>query len=110
MTAFETVLGYTTNIDEYIQHKCFDWVWFHDPDDPDKQRLGRWFGLAHSAGQGMAFHVLNDNENVMTRSTAVSLSQIESRFKPNKIRTADFTKSMELTLGNYSHATSKLIN
>ena len=46
VTAFEKVLGYTPNISEYIQHKWFDWVWFHDPDDPDKQRLGRWLGPA----------------------------------------------------------------
>ena len=30
----------------------------------------------HSAGQGMASHVLTNNENVMIRSTVVSLSQI----------------------------------
>ena len=71
MTAFETVLGYTPNISEYIQHKWFDWVWFNDPDDPDKQRLGRWLGPAHSVGQGMAFHVLTHKGNVMTRSTVV---------------------------------------
>jgi len=110
VTVFETVLGYTPNIAKYIQHKWFDWVCFHDPDDPDKQRLGRWFGLAHSAGQGMAFHVLTNNGNVMTRITVVSLSQIELKSEPSNIRMTDFTKSMESTLGNYSHASSKLID
>jgi len=109
VTAFETVLGYTPNISEYIQHKWFDWVWFNDPDDPDKQRLGRWLGPAHSVGQGMAFHVLTHNGNVMTRSTVVSLSRQELENDSNKIRMVDYTKSMESTLGNYSHATSKLV-
>ena len=109
VTAFESIMGYTPNISEFIQHKWFDWVWFNDPRDPDKQRLGRWLGPAHSAGQGMAFHVLTNTGNVMTRSTVVSLSQLELEQDPNKIRMIDFTKSMESKLGNYSHATSKLI-
>ena len=102
-------MGYTPNISEFIQHKWFDWVWFNDPRDPDIQRLGRWLGPAHSAGQGMAFHVLTSAGNVMTRSTVASLSQHELEQDPNKIRMIDFTKSMESKLGNYSHATSKLI-
>ena len=57
----------------------------------------------------MAFHVLTNTGNVMTRSTVVSLSPHELEKETNKIRMIDFTKSMESTLGNYSHATSKLI-
>jgi len=57
----------------------------------------------------MAFHVLTSAGNVMTRSTVASLSQHELEQDPNKIRMIDFTKSMESKLGNYSHATSKLI-
>ena len=40
VTPFEMVMGYTPNISEFIQHKWFDWIWFNDPMDPDKERLG----------------------------------------------------------------------
>ena len=74
VTAFELVIGYTPNISEFIQYKWFDWLWFHDPHDPNKQCLDRWLRSAHSARQGMKFHVLTNKGNVMTRSTILSLS------------------------------------
>ena len=109
VTPFEMVMGYTPNISEFIQHKWFDWVWFNDPDDPDKQRLGRWLGPAHSVGQGMAFYVLTNKGNVMTRSTVVSLSHTELETAENVRRMKDYTTSMESVIGNYSLSTSKLI-
>ena len=51
-------MGYTPNISEYIQHSWYDWVWFNDPRDPAIQRLGRWLGLALTANQDMAYHIL----------------------------------------------------
>ena len=46
----------------------------------------------------------------MTRSTVVSLSRKQLDNDLNKIRMVDYTKYMESTFGNYSHATSKLID
>jgi hypothetical protein len=57
----------------------------------------------------MAFHDLTHNGKVMCRSTVTSLSRTELDEDSNKTRMADYTKSMESTLGNYSHATSKII-
>ena len=109
-TAFEKVMGYTPNISEYIQHDWYDWVWFNDPRDPDIQRLGRWLGPAHSANQGMAYHVLTNAGQVVTRSTVISLDKDELTNETNKQRMTNFTSEMEKVIGNYSHSTSKLID
>ena len=76
-TAYEKIMDYNPNISEYVQHKWYDWVYFNDPRDPDIQRLGRWLGPAHTTNQGMAYHCLTNEGNVVTRSTVVSLSNDE---------------------------------
>jgi hypothetical protein len=52
-TPFEPVHGYMPDISEYVTFKWYDWVWFHEPSNPEKQELGRWLGPAHNAGQGL---------------------------------------------------------
>ena len=57
-TPFQKVHEYSPNIAEFLQHKWYDWIWYHDPNDPDVSNLGRWLGPAHSATQGLASYVL----------------------------------------------------
>ena len=77
--------------------------------DPEIKHPGHCLGLSYSAGKCMVFHLLTNIGSVMTRSTVVYLLKHGLNEESNKIRMADFTKSMESILGNYSHATSKLI-
>ena len=104
-TPYQKVHGYTPNIAEFLIHKWFDWVWFHDPNDPDTSILGRWLGPAHDATQGMAYHILKSNGEVVVRSTVHRLSNDEMVSPEIKIRKGDFTKQVESIIGNYSKPT-----
>ena len=35
VTPFEKIHGYTPNIAEYLQHECFEWVWYYNPAYPN---------------------------------------------------------------------------
>ena len=85
-TPYQKVHGYTPNIAEFLIHKWFDWVWFHDPNDPDTSILGRWLGASHDAKQGMAYHILKSNGKVVVRSTVHRLSNDETVSPEIKIR------------------------
>ena len=64
VTPYQKVHGYTPDISEYTMFKWYDWVWFYDPDSPDKMALGRWLGPAHNIGKGLAYYVLVDTGKV----------------------------------------------
>ena len=32
----------------------------------DKERLGRWLGVSHRVGQGLCYHIVNDNGQVIS--------------------------------------------
>ena len=68
-TPYEKIHGYAPNIAEYIHFKWFEWVWFNDPNTPEVERLGRWCGPVHTYGQGMAYNIVTNKDNVLTRST-----------------------------------------
>ena len=76
-TPYEKVHGYTPNISEFIQNKWYDWIIFHEPDDPMKWNVGRWLGPAHSSGQGMAYNVLKSNGRVAVRSTIYPIEDLQ---------------------------------
>ena len=40
-TPYEKVHGYTPDISELTSFHWYEWVWYHEPDDPDKFQLGR---------------------------------------------------------------------
>ena len=47
----------------------------YDPVAEDHQALGRFCGPAHDTDQGLAYHILNNNRIMVTRSTINLLSQ-----------------------------------
>ena len=106
-TPFMKVHGYTPDISEYLTCQWYDWVWFHEPTDPEKQQLGRWLGPAHDLGQGLAYHILSDTGKVRVRSTVSPISVAELT-DPDTIRLmCKFTESMESVIGNFSNATQQ---
>ena len=105
VTPFEKVKGFTPNIAELVQFAWYEWVWYYDPSDPDKIRLGRWLGPAHDVGQGMAYHILSDKAKVVTRSTIASVSSGDHASHELADRKAEYTKSVEETIGNHTRAT-----
>ena len=39
------------------------------------KHLGQWLGSAHSAGQGLLYHILTRTEHIHVRSSAAPLSE-----------------------------------
>ena len=104
VTPFEKVMGYTPDIAEYLLFDWFQWVWFHEPADPDNSRLGRWLGPSYHSGQLLASRILTEKGTVVTRSSVSSLSPSENASPEIQRRKNDFTESMEKVIGNYSTA------
>ena len=105
VTPYEHIHGSTPNITEYIYFKWFQWVWYHDPVDPNTQLLGRWLGPAADTGQGLAHHILSFKSKVKTRSTVTALTEMELKTNEVKTRMSDYTKNIEALIGNYANAT-----
>ena len=104
VTPFEKLLGYTPDIAEYMLFSWYQWIWYHDPSDPNLIKLGRWIGPSVTSGQALASHVLTASGKVITRSTVSSLTPAESSSAEILQRQKDFTSSMEQAIGNYSKA------
>ena len=109
-TPYEKIFGYSPNIAELIVHKWYDWVWYHDPVDPEKNQLGRWLGPAHDATQGLAYYILTPSGEEVVRSTVHKLSENEQVNPEIQRRKDDFTRSVEEKIGNYSTATVSYSN
>ena len=64
-TPFEHVMGYTPDILEYSSFSWYEWVWYWDPGDMQKQKLGRWCGVANTIGSGHTYFVLTDKGTIV---------------------------------------------
>ena len=105
VTPYEKVHGHTPNISELCMFKWYDWIWYHEPTNPDKMDLGCWLGPAYDIGHGVAHHVLTSTSKVRTRSTVSSLTHEEQVDIPINEQKITFTKSMEAIVGNSCQAT-----
>ena len=106
---FELVMGYTPDISELVEFDWYQWVCFNDPASPGRTQLGRWLGPAHNAGQGLVYYILNENGEVLMRSTVVSIPDDELSHPPLMERQQSFTASIEQSIGNYSKLASDII-
>ena len=109
-TPFEKVMGYTPDISELVEFDWYEWVWFYDPTKPERVQLGRWLGPAHNAGQGLAFYLLNENGEVVMRSSVTALKETEKDTPEIQDRKRAFTEKVEDRIGNYSKSVSNRIN
>ncbi len=105
VTPYEKVHGYTPDVSEYTMFKWYDWVWFHDPDSPEKMSLGRWLGPAHNIGQGLAHYVLADTGKVRCRSTVKEVSKSERNTAEFQERAKLYAQSVDGLIGNFSQST-----
>lgn len=105
VTPYEKIHGYTPNISEFLMFKWYQWIHYYDPEYPDRDRLGRYLGPAHSASQGFAHYVLSDKGKVVVRSTVSRVTDDEASSPEMKHRMAEFTSYIEDHIGNHSKAT-----
>ena len=101
-TPFEKVMGYTPDISELVEFNWYDWVWYYDPTKPERVQIGRWLGPAHNAGQGLAYYVLNENAEVVMRSSVTTLKESEVGSQEIQERQKTFTNNIEEKIGNHT--------
>ena len=104
-TPFQKIDGHFPNITEYIQYSFFEWLWYYEPEEAVKEKLGRWLGPAKYVGDLHTSLVLTEKGNVKVRSTTRPLSKEECESSDIQRRKNDYTKEMESLIGNYSNAT-----
>lgn len=106
-TPFAPIHGYNPDISEYITFAWFDWVYYHDPKDPDKQLLGRWLGPAHDTGQGLAYYILTSAGKVKIRSTVSPISLPKQSEPDIALLMQKFTDQVDSIIGNFCNATQQ---
>ena len=85
-------------------------LWYYDPTDLDKPKLGHWLGAALNVGQGLAYYVLTDKGTVKTWPTVSPLTVEDNANADTKRLMSDFTASVESNIGNYCNATQSNIS
>ena len=103
-TPYEQVMGYIPDISELVEFEWYQWVWYSDPVSPSRTLLGRWLGPAHNAGQGLAYYILNENGEVVMRSTVVPPRNEELTQASIQERQKSFSEHIEKSIGNHSKA------
>ncbi len=101
-TPYESVMGETPDISEYIEFEFHDWIKYWDPHAkmPGEQ-LGKWLGVCKNVGAAMTYWVLKDNGNVIARSTVRKLNKDEWLDEVEKQARIDFDKTEYEILGNF---------
>ena len=79
-----------------------EWVWYNDPVSTDRTLLGRWLGPAHNTGQGLAYYILNENGEVVMRSTVIPVSETDLSQPSIQEQQKSYSESIEKNLGDYS--------
>ena len=103
-TPFEVTLGYSPDISEYTVFKWYEYVWFWNPEDPQKQMLGRWLGVADHIGNGLTYKVININAEVVSRSTVIKLSQEDLDSPDIQRQLKNLDDSIVQRIGTYEKA------
>ena len=104
-TPYGKVRGYTPDISKYLSFQWYDWVWYNDPNAPDKLLIGRWLGPAHDVGQGLAYFVLTEHGKVAIRSTVSPISREDKLNNAISQQMTDYTTSMESYIGHFTQST-----
>lgn len=101
-TPFEHVMGYTPDISEYTSFRWYEWIWYWDPGEMQKQKLGRWCGVANTIGSGHTYFVLTDKGTIIARSSITHLSDDDLESKKELMSSFDIT--IKELIGTYNKA------
>jgi hypothetical protein len=71
------VTGDTVDISEYLDFGFYDRVWYRDNAGAGPELPGRWLGTASRTGRLMCYHILNQNGQVVSRSTVQRVTNLE---------------------------------
>jgi hypothetical protein len=109
-TGMEEITGDSPDISEWLDFDFYDLVWYwhapHLPLTEDNPRLGRWLGVAHRVGSDMCYWVINENGDVLARTTVQHVPEIDLRTELVRKKAEDFENSLKNRLDD----TNFLIN
>ena len=100
-TPFEITYGYSPDISEYVTFEWYEYVWYWQPNEPQRQQLGRWLGVAEHIGNGLTYKVINGKAEVISRSTVISLSSEDYENDDVKSRLRALDQSIHSRIGSY---------
>jgi hypothetical protein len=86
----EDVTGETVDISEYLDFGFYDRIWFHENAGLGERKLGRWLGVSKRIGSQMAYYVLAQNGQIMSRTSVQRITNLESREDTNKQAFTEF--------------------
>jgi len=102
-TPMEITCGDTPDISELLYFQFYQPVKYLDPAvkfPDDKEKLGRWLGIAHNIGQAMCYFVLAESGTPLARSTVRPLTPAELHDEADAIKA--FDRSVAERLGEFS--------
>ena len=73
----QIVTGETVDISNYMEFSFYDRIWFRDNIGLAPPSPGRWLGVSHHVGSVMAYHILQSNGQVVSRSTVWRVTHLE---------------------------------
>jgi len=71
------VTGETADISEYLDFGFYDKIWYRDNAGLGPLLPGRWLGVAEKQINFMAYHILNQNGKVVSRSSVQRVTELE---------------------------------
>ena len=106
-TPYEIVHNETPDVSEYVSFGWFDFVWFWNPVDFQKQNLGRWLGVANSIGSGHVYYVLTNKATVVARSTVTKVSSDEMKLSGISEMISEFKLNIKSAIGDFEEVLFK---
>ena len=101
-TPFELMHGYTPDISEYVTFEWYEPVWYWDPVNIQKQKIGRWLGVSQHIGTGHVYKVLNSKASIIARSTVNPLSSDELSRNEIQEQIRTFDQNIRDLIGDFN--------
>jgi hypothetical protein len=103
-TGVEQVTGDTPDISEWLDFDFYDLVWYWDAPHfaltEENPRLGRWLGVAHRVGSDMCYWVINENGNVLARTTVQHVPALDQKTDQVKEKIQKFDEALNERLND----------
>jgi len=109
-TPYELVTGNTPDISEYISFSWYQPVYYLDNTNfpEEKERIGRWIGVAHNIGQALCFWILPKSGAPIARTTVKAITAAEMQTDVVKEELIAYDNMINRKLGDQSISDSDL--
>ena len=100
-TGIERITGDSCDISEWVDFEFYDLCWYWDtPHDSENPKIGRWLGVSHRVGSAMCYWVLNNEGNVLSRTTVQHVTRDEIANPEIMQMIRDYHGQLESIIGN----------